>query len=332
MRDNPFSATVDFEQDGVQHGHLRLPHSRDESGWGMLMIPIAVVRNGEGPTALFTGGNHGDEYEGPVALFDLARSLQPEEITGRVIIVPAMNYPAFLAQRRTSPVDGGNLNRLFPGRPDGSLTEKIADYFQRVLLPKADLVADIHSGGKTLNFVPFAAAHRLDDAGHENRCRAAMEAFNAPYSVMLREIDPVGMFDTAAEEMGKTFVATELGGGGSVTARSVGVAKKGLRNLLIHAGILPGQVLRETSVHLEMPSNDCFVFANHRGLLEPCVDLGQPVRAGSVIAKVHPVEVIGRAPAEYRAEMDGILAGRHCPGLIGMGDCLAMLAVPGETA
>ena len=332
MRDSPITATVDFSQEGVQHGHLRLPHSRDDSAWGSVMIPITVVKRGEGPTALFTGGNHGDEYEGAVALFDLARQLLAEDVQGRVIIVPAMNYPAFLAARRTSPVDGGNLNRLFPGQPDGSLTEKIADYFQRHLLPLADLVADIHSGGKTLDFVPLAAAHRLDDPAQEARCRAAMEAFNAPYSLMLREIDNVGMYDTAAEEMGKTFISTELGGGGSVTARSVAIAKRGLRNLLIHACILPGEVTHQASVFLDMPGGDCFLFSEHGGLLEPCIDLGESVTEGQLVAKVHAIEASGRAPAEYRARMNGILAGRHFPGLIGMGDCLAMLAVPGESS
>ena len=73
--------------------------------------------------------------------------------------MPAMNYPAFKAGKRTSSIDGGNMNRAFPGRPDGTITEIIADYFNRVLLPMADYVADMHSGGKTLDFVPFACAH-----------------------------------------------------------------------------------------------------------------------------------------------------------------------------
>src|SRR3546814_21064993 len=74
----------------------------------------------------------------PIALFDLARTLRPEDVRGRVIIVPAMNYPAFRAGTRTSPIDRGNLNRSFPGRPDGTVTEKIADYFPRGLLPLAE--------------------------------------------------------------------------------------------------------------------------------------------------------------------------------------------------
>ena len=242
MNSNPITATVDFEKDGVQHGFLRLPHSRDDSAWGSIMIPICVAKNGKGPTALLTGANHGEEYEGPVALMELAQTITAAELTGRVIIIPAMNYPAFRAATRTSPIDRGNLNRTFPGKPDGTVTEKIADYFQRTLLPLADVVVDIHAGGKTLDFLPLACAHRLPDKAQEAKCIAAMEAFSAPYSMMLLEIDSVGMYDTAAEAMGKVFVSTELGGGGSSTARSNAIAKRGIRNVLIHSGILRGEM------------------------------------------------------------------------------------------
>ncbi len=332
MRRSPISATVDFDRDGVQHGFLKLPHSRDDSAWGAILIPITVVRNGDGPTALLTGANHGDEYEGPIALFDLARTLDPEGVTGRVIIVPAMNYPAFGAGRRTSPVDGGNMNRVFPGRPDGTMTERIADYFQRTLLPMADYVLDIHAGGRSLEFVPFAAAHVLEDKDRQARCVAAMEAFNAPYSMMLLEIDDVGMYDTAAEEMGKVFVSTELGGGGTATARTVEIAKRGIANLLMHAGIAAGTPRRRPSVALDMPDERCFTTCETSGLVEFRVDLGQAVRAGEIVARVHGIERTGTAPREYRAAIDGLLAGRHFPGLVGPGDTLAVVAVPRDEA
>jgi len=328
MRDSPITATVDFEADGIQHGHLKLPHSHDGSAWGAIMIPVAVIKNGEGPTALLTGANHGDEYEGPVALLDMARNLDPGELRGRIIVVPMMNYPAFRAGRHTSPIDQGNLNRAFPGRPDGTVTEKIADYFQRRLLPLADVVLDIHAGGKTLEFVPFAAAHLLDDEAQQARCVAAMEAFNAPYSMMLKEIDSVGMYDRAAETLGKVFVTTELGGGGSSTARTAAIAKRGVANLLRHAGILAGEPETGPTQHLDMPSDDCFVTSESSGLLEVCVDLGETVAAGQVLARVHDVERTGAEPAAYRARIGGLLAGRHFPGLIGTGDCLAVVAVP----
>ena len=328
MRASPVSATVDFDRDGVQHGYLKLPCSRDESAWGAIMTPITVVRNGEGPTALLTGANHGDEYEGPVALSDLASTLVPDDIQGRVIIVPFFNYPAFCAGKRTSPLDGGNMNRLFPGKPDGTPTEKMADYFQRHLLPLADYVLDIHAGGKTLDFVPFAAAHILPDKDQQARCVAAMQAFGAPFSMMLLEIDAVGMYDTAAEDMGKVFVSTELGGGGSSTARTNAIARNGVHNLLVHAGILNGDPVPADSVLLDMPGNDCFITCEHDGLLEMCVDLGDHVREGDVVARIHDTRRTGTVAIEYTAKVSGVLAGRHFPGLIHCGDSLGVIGVP----
>lgn len=322
---SPIVPTIDLAAPGVRHGFLRLPYSRDDSAWGSVMIPITVVANGEGPTALLTGGNHGDEYEGPIALFDLARRLRPEEVSGRVIIVPAMNYPAFRAGTRTSPIDKGNLNRTFPGRPDGTVTQKIADFFQRHLLPMADIVLDFHSGGRTLDFVPFAAAHILPDKAQEAASFAAVAAFGAPYSMKMLEIDAVGMYDTAAEEQGKIFVTTELGGGGTSTANTVGIARRGVANVLRHAGILSGEPEPAPTRWLDMPSADCFTFAEHDGLMEPLVDLGMPVERGDVVARIHSVERTGTEPVDLRAGLSGILAARHFPGLVKSGDCAAVV-------
>ncbi len=329
-RPSPVAPTVDFAAKGVQHGHLRLPYSRDDSAWGSVMIPVCVIANGEGPTALLTGANHGDEYEGPAALFELARTLKPEEVQGRVIIVPALNYPAFRAGTRTSPIDRGNLNRSFPGRPDGTVTEKIADYVTRHLVPLADVVLDFHSGGKTLDFLPYAAAHELADKAQEERCFAAVAAFSAPYSMKMLEIDAVGMLDTTVEAMGKVFVTTELGGAGTASATSIAIARHGVANLLRHAGIARGVPEIAPTRWLDMPSSDCFAFAQDDGLIAFAVDLGAPVRKGDLIAHVYPVGRTGEAPAEYRAAMDGVLAARHVPGLIKAGDCLSVLAVVTE--
>ncbi len=327
MRPSPIASTVDFSADGVQHGHLRLPYSRDDSAWGSVMIPITVVRNGEGPTALLTGANHGDEYEGPIALFDLARRLRAEDVTGRAIILPAMNHPAFAAGTRTSPIDRGNLNRAFPGRPDGTVTEKIADYFQRHLLPLADIVLDFHSGGRTLDFLPYAAAHALADKRQEALCFSAVAAFSAPYSMRMIEIDAVGMYDTAAEEMGKIFVTTELGGGGTSRAETVRIARQGTMNVLRHAGIVAGAVASQPTQWLDMPSGDCFSFAEDEGMIETMVDLGEAVVEGQIVVRIHAVGRTGGAPHEIRAKLSGILTARHFPGLVKPGDCAAVVAV-----
>ncbi|MGO4833053.1 N(2)-acetyl-L-2,4-diaminobutanoate deacetylase DoeB, partial [Rhizobiaceae sp. 2RAB30] len=298
LRPSPVVPTVDFDHDGKQQGFLRLPYSRDDSAWGSVMIPIAVVKNGNGPTALLTGGNHGDEYEGPLALFELARTLEPRDVSGTVIIVPAMNYPAFRVGTRTSPIDKGNMNRSFPGRPDGTVTEKIADYFQRDLLPRADIVLDFHSGGRTLDFVPFCAAHILADKPLEAKAFDAVTAFSAPFSMKMLEIDAVGMFDTAAEDMGKVFVTTELGGGGTARAETVRIARRGVMNVLRHSGIVAGPVELQPTSWLDMPSGDCFSFAEGEGMIEPMVDLGERVEQGQPVARIHDITRTGTQPLE----------------------------------
>ncbi|AOK06408.1 N(2)-acetyl-L-2,4-diaminobutanoate deacetylase DoeB [Burkholderia sp. AU19243] len=330
MRASPITPTVDFDADGEQHGFLKLPYSRDDSAWGAIMIPVTVVKRGDGPTVLLTGGNHGDEYEGPVALSKLAGSLKAADVTGRVIVVPFMNYPAFRAGCRTSPIDAGNLNRSFPGRPDGTVTEKIADYFQRHLLPLATHVLDIHAGGRTLDFVPFAAIHVLTDRDQEVRCERAMRAFGAPYSMRMLELDNVGLFDTAAEEAGKVFVSTELGGGGSSTAASVAIAERGVYGFLAHAGVIAKDVIDRnaprTTTLLDMPDGSCFTTSEHHGLLEMCRDLGSDVNAGDVLARVHDIDRTGVAPVEYVARRRGLLAARHFPGIVQAGDTIAVVA------
>lgn len=206
------------------------------------------------------------------------------------------------------------------------MTEKIADYFTRVLLPLADVVLDFHSGGRTLDFLPYAAAHALADAAQEKRCFAAVAAFSAPYSMRMTEINAVGMYDTIAERAGKVFITTELRGGGTATAESVRIARTGTRNLLKHAGILRGLPETAPTPWLDMPSDDCFGLAQDDGLVEPLKDLGDRVAKGEVIARMHPITRTGGTPSEHRAAIDGILAARHFPGLVKIGDCLAVVA------
>ncbi|MGJ8513815.1 N-alpha-acetyl-L-2,4-diaminobutyric acid deacetylase [Carnimonas sp. R-84981] len=327
-RPSSITATVDFSAEGIQHGFLKLPVSVDESAWGALMIPITVVARGEGPTALLTAGIHGDEYEGITALHKLANALQPEQVEGRVIIVPMANLPAAMAGQRTSPIDKGNLNRSFPGNPDGSVTEQIADYINRVLIPKCDYALDCHSGGKTLDILPFAAFHGLDNELQERACLAAALNFSAPYVLKMVELDATRLYDSAVERQGKIFVTTELGGGGTSTPLSVGITERGITNFLIHCGILEGEPLASAQppICLEMPSSDCYVQSEHSGLLELTVALGDHVNAGQVTARIYDMTRTGAEPVEYRARSAGIVMARRFPAQVGMGDTIVVIA------
>ena len=104
------STDVDFTAEGKQFGQLAVPQSTNSSGWAKYYIPIISIVNGDGPTAVLCGGNHGDEFEGPVTLLNLARCLTPEEVQGRLIIVPMLNRPAVPIKREARP--GGSTPRF----------------------------------------------------------------------------------------------------------------------------------------------------------------------------------------------------------------------------
>ncbi len=328
MRDNPIKSTINFAKNGIQHGYLKVPYSSNKSAWGAIMIPITQFKNGKGPTALLTGANHGDEYEGPIALFNLTSRDNIDDIRGRVIIIPAMNYPAFFSGDRVSPIDHVNLNRAFPGKPDGTVTEIIADYFSRTLVPMADYVLDIHSGGKTLDCLPFAASHVLNDKKHERACELAAKAFEAPYLLKMLELDSGGMYDSQVESMGKIFVTTELGGGGTASPETIEIAKRGVINFLIHAKILTGVIkpFLSPTVSLSMPDERSFICCEHKGLVEPFVELGDVIKEGDLLAKVHNIDRTATTPENYYAKRDGMVIIKHYPSIIDIGDNLMVIA------
>ncbi|MDD1779844.1 N(2)-acetyl-L-2,4-diaminobutanoate deacetylase DoeB [Enterovibrio sp. ZSDZ35] len=324
------SSTIDFSADGIQHGFLKLPYSSDQSAWGAVMIPITMVKNGDGQTALLTGGNHGDEYEGIISLQKLSNKLKPKQIKGRVIIIPMMNHPAVNAGSRVSPIDGGNMNRAFPGHPQGSITERIADYFSRVLIPMCDAALDIHSGGKTLDILPFAAAHRLPDKLQELRCWEGARLFGAPYYFYMEEMDATSLYDTAVEKQGKVFVTTELGGGGSTTPDTVAMADRGIHNFLVYSGILQRNYIDppDEPKAMEIPSAKCYAQSEHRGIMELAIKLGQLVVKGDLIATIHSVERTGQAPEKYYATTDGVVCAVRHHALINIGDTFVVIAKP----
>ncbi len=328
------SVDIDFEADGKQHGHACVALSVDESAWGQIQMPITVIKNGEGPTVLFTGGNHGDEYEGPVAQFKLANKLEAKDIQGRVIIFPCMNMPAVMGGKRTSPIDGGNMNRVFPGHPKGTMTEQIAHFVSTELVSRAEVVVDMHSGGKTLDFIPSAVIHNIPNKQTMTKALAALKDFGAPVSMVLDE-DTTGMLDGEVESRNKVFISTELGGMGTVIAERVKIAENAIHNVLVHFGLITGEVITLESQglppteFLDTPSEN-FVRSKHQGIYEPLVDLGGRVKKGQPIGQIWQYYNAGCAPEVYHAPTDGTIYARHVPGLISHGDAMALVAVDFE--
>jgi len=320
------STDIDLDADGKHTGRIRVPYSRDDAAWGSILIPITSIKNGKGPTILLTGGNHGDEYEGQLALLDLSKKLGADEINGQIILLPHMNYPAVISGTRTSPIDKGNMNRLFPGNPQGGVTEKIAHYVATELVPRADIVLDMHSGGKTLDFIPSAVIHHLEDKKIMKASLAAMEAFGAPVSMVLGE-DTTGMLDGEVEKLGKIFISTELGGLGTASAERVRIAHQGIVNMLRHFEVLDGSVEKRPTRFMDTPEGRSSVVSYHEGMVDFFVDLGEEIKEGEPLARIWNYQNPEDDPVLYTAPQSGILYARHGPGLIKRGDAIAYVAI-----
>jgi predicted deacylase len=329
---SPIVCTADLDGLGRQVGHLQLPRSSNTAGWASTYIPIVSVASGSGPTVLVLGGNHGDEYEGQVAGLNLARALRPEQVSGRVIVIPCLSMEASKAGTRLWP-SGVNFNRSFPGSPDGPANEQLADYLTRELFPRADVVIDMHSGGRSGLFLPCSHMHVVDDPVQRRQMLEGMLAWNTDWHYLYIDVAGSGLLPVEAERQGKIVVTTELGGGGHVTAVIHRLARDGLANVLRWAGVLEGEVVRrEDAVILDGRDPANYLFAPESGLFEALVDPGESVAAGQPVGRIHFLERPEREPETIEASLDGVVAVIRAIATTAQGDSVVVLGQPIDRA
>jgi predicted deacylase len=320
---------IDYDKDGKHEDCLRLPISGDLSAYGWVSIPLVMIKNGSGPTALLIAGSHGDEYEGQIALSDLARALEVEDVQGRIIILPSLNFPAVKAGRRVSPLDEGNLNRLYPGRAHGSETEMIAHYVTTVLLPMADIVVDLHSGGRSLEYVKCALIRPGRNEPESKRLLELLHVFGAPIGYLTDGKGGGGntTLPAIAETLDVPVITTELGGGATFTFSGHDIAADGVKRLLKHMGIVPNASppTPPPTRLMEVPGRDYFLYASKTGLFVPAAEVGEEVHEGEHAGLLHNIDHPTHEPEPYSFPKSGMIACRRFPTLTQRGDCLYAL-------
>jgi N2-acetyl-L-2,4-diaminobutanoate deacetylase len=323
--------TVDFDKPGKQIGYIMIPHSPHDDAWGVTRIPVALVSGGKGPTVIVEGGNHGDEYEGPITICELIRELDPGQVQGRLILLPAINVHAVIGGQRTSPVDGANFNRTFPGDPQGTITHQISAYVSDHIFPIADAFLDLHSGGSSLDILPSAIIEPTDDPDLLRRNIAAVQAFDAPMIVVISNLGERRTSTAAACRAGLVTVGTEMAGGGTVSLDALAICRRGVRNVLAHLGVLPPEMAeprRQESKLLELQGVKAYVFASMDGIFEPFHANGRDVQAGEAAGRIHCTWDPALPPHTVHYQADGILYARRQPGRVRPGNCCLVVASP----
>lgn len=322
---------IDWDSPGARR--YSVPFTLDGT-WGRVRVPLYVACAAQlGPTIVAIGGTHGDEYEGPVGLKNLIRELDPQRLVcGRLIVIPVLNVPAFRAGRRESPLDGGNMNRAFPGNPRGTITSRIARWVTDEVLSRADVVIDIHSGGEGFEIFRTMSFHQVHDPDLYRQFRDTALLFGTPFVMIYTSEMGTGLLTEEAEKMGKVTIGSELGFGASTDLQGVRWAHHGMLNVLRHYGLLDEPVVDLTPPGLDRQrvvsatDIDRWITAPCSGISEPLVPVGAFVRAGTPVTRIHDFERWDENPVVIVADQDGYVMCRKFRAPTTQGEVVMVIA------
>jgi predicted deacylase len=328
-------AVIDFERRGKYHYQLAF---HLDGTWGYSLVPLTIVngtasRAGSPPGVAVFGGTHGNEYEGQIAVKRLCQELQAGEMCGRVILMPRLSESACVAGTRSSPEDGVNMNRAFPGDPKGSLSYRISNFVKTRVFPLVGVVIDIHSGGNEAAFPLCTSLHPIPDPRQYEETLLAARLFDTPFVFIYSRQMASGLLTDEAEDEGKITVGGEFGFGAGLNPKGVLHAYEGTRNVLKHYGILDGAVVkvdpeRQSPPRLvQAPDLSDYIPCPRDGIWERIVEPGAQVREGDVIGRLHDFSDHASAALEIRSHRTGVIIAIYYGAVCRKGSTLFVVAV-----
>lgn len=265
-------------------------------------IPIFII-NGQrdGPTLVVTGGVHGAEYASIEAALRLGQTLSPDALAGRVIIVPVVDVPAFLARAiYVCPLDGKNPNRFFPGNPNGTAAEQLDDWIFQNVMKQGDYYVDLHGGDLNEALVPFTLFQKFGNAQVDQKSLEMARVFGIRYLV---SSEVKGGTTSAAAMAGIPGILAEAGGQGIWREEHIGAHTDGLNRLMRHLGMLEGPA--PEALPTQVMDRMVWLRSEHDGFWYPKVTVGDTVRQGQDIGRVAGFQ--GNTLQPVTAPLDGIV-------------------------
>ncbi|MGE5483857.1 MAG: succinylglutamate desuccinylase/aspartoacylase family protein [Ignavibacteriales bacterium] len=298
-----------------QDGYIRVALKADGS-W--VRIPVIIVRGHEdGPTLLVDACTHGDEYEGAEAVIETANTIDPSRFRGTLVGVPAVNFDAFCANTRWSPIDQTNLNRVFPGGPDKYITPRIAFTHLQRLISRADYLISFHGGGVVLHLEPMAGYLPSEGELGDTSARMA-RAFGTKVIWRMQNLPFEGISTAEAAKLGIPAVLPEIGSHCSrlhERRKNVHLCANGILNVMKCIGMMDGDIQPvESQIEQEMH----YIHTGAGGIHIPLKGVLETAEKGEVLARI--TDVFGRTTAEVKAPFDGVVVGFWSVPVIGPGD------------
>ena len=267
---------------------------------GMPLLGMAVCGEKEGKTLLITAGVHGCEYVGIQAMRRLTEQIQPKGLCGQVIILPLVNRSGFLAgAKQLVPEDGKNLNRVFPGKEDGTLSERIAWAIEAQLYPLADFLLDLHGADINEQIVPLAFFPTA--AGEEVCSLSRAAASSLSLTMRVCSTSKNGLYSWAAQR-GIPGLLVERGGLGRWSEEEVNQCLENVYELMGFLQMLPEQPTKSEQREIVRA---VYEQAKADGFWYPAIKEGQIVQKGQLLGRLESVD--SDEVWEYRAEFDGVV-------------------------
>jgi predicted deacylase len=272
---------------------------------------------------VFTGGVHGDEFEGPLALTDLARRLAGLTFRGQVTILPFVNAPALWAGTRTGPLDGVNLARIFPGQPEGTMSHRLARAIWSVV-SEADALVDCHSGGVELCFAPVAGFYGATGAVTAQTAARSLEMARATGLPFLWHLPATpGVLSHEAAAAGIAVTGCEIGGRGAALPGDISLYLDAFLRILSHLGVIAPTAAPPLTASQRCVAGD-WQLAPASGLFRTIAPLGADVACGDPCARIETPD--GSVLAELAAAHDGVILAERSLARVREGDLAVFVA------
>jgi len=289
-------------------------------------MPAFVIRGRQpGPTVAVTGGIHAAEYPGIASATRLAREVDPAALRGTLIVVSPVNSPGFYERSMyTNPVDGKNINRTFPGDPAGSAAQRVTHFLTTELITGADAYVDLHGGDLIEGLVPFAIYQQTGRADLDSRAQALADAYGLDYVLAAPAEALRGTSYNAAARLGVPAIIAEVGQQGIYDQDSVKRHLTGLRNVLMHLGMLEGRPA--TGARSKRLSGFEWMYADVTATYHPVVAAGDVVANGQTIGELR--DIFGETLQTLRAPAGGPVLFLVTALAVKKGDPLIGIGVP----
>ncbi len=266
---------------------------------------VAIAGLMAGPTVLITAGIHAAEYTGIEAAIRLGRTIAPESVRGTILIIPLLNRPGFYERSiYVNPEDNDNLNRLFPGKPDGTWGERFAHHLLTEIITKCDNAIDLHAGDLIEDLVPFVIYRETQDAALDERIQAMANAYGARWAVKSAPTgERPGTLMAVAALNGIAAMLAESGGRGQLIEEDVARHVTGVTNILRTIGAISGRPDR-----VEPPTvvkSFEWLRSPVEGIFHCHVRVDQVVKARELVGEM--TDLVGEPIAAITAPVSGVV-------------------------